>query len=118
MYWQAGVLEFEASAGTAWTFAEAYGTVGAMDSYLESPLYVPLPVGKAQEFKIRVRGAAQVQLRIGPDKWLPLERAAGDAELYRLTASVPEAGSVQIVARLPQGGNTYWTLVDFPRERK
>ena len=118
MYWQAGVLEFEASAGTEWTFAETYASAGAMDSYLESPLYVPLPAGKAQEFKIRVHGAEQVQLRIGRRKWTPLERAADEPELYRVTASVPEAASVQIVARPSRAGNVYWTLVDFRPERK
>ena len=118
MYWQAGVLEFEASAGTEWTFAETYCSVGAMDSYLEGPLYVPLPAGKAQDFKIRVHGAEQVQLRIGPRQWTPMERAANDVELYHLTATVPAAASVQIVARPPRAGNTYWTLADFTPERK
>ena len=118
MYWQAGVLEFEASAGTEWKFAETYGSVGAMDSYLESPLYVPLPAGKSQEFKIRVHGAEQVQLRIGQQKWTPMERTADDGELYHVTASVPEADSVQIVARPPRAGNMYWPLVDFTPERK
>ena len=118
MYWQAGVLEFEVSAGTEWTFAETYNSVGAMDSSLESPLYVPLPAGKVQEFKIRVHGAEQVQLRIGQRAWTPMERAANDAELYHVTATVPATASVQIVARPPRAGDTYWTLVDFTPERK
>ncbi|MEI8371541.1 MAG: transglutaminase domain-containing protein [Planctomycetota bacterium] len=118
VYRHAGVLEFEASAGMDWKFAETFGSIGEMDSYLESPLYVPLPAGKAQEFKIRVHGAEQVQLRIGQQKWIPMERAADDAELYHVTATVPEADSVQIVARAPRASNTYWTLVDFTPERK
>lgn len=118
MYWQAGVLEFEAAAGTEWTFAETYGLVGTMDSYLEDPLYVPLPTGKAQNFRIRVHGAEQVKLRLGPRRWIPMERAANDKELYRVTAIVPGADSVQIVARPPGTDNTYWTLVNFSPERR
>ena len=111
-YWQAGTLEFAANAGTPWIFAETYSTVATMDSCLESPLYVPLPAAKAQEFKIRVHGAERVQLRIG-GKWIPMQPAADDAELYRATASVSEGTTAQIVARPPRSGNTYWTLADF-----
>ena len=113
MYWQAGVLEFEARSGTAWTFAQSYGSVATMDSCLENPLYVPLPANKAQEFKIRVHGAQRVQLRIGERTWIPMERAAGDADLYHVTATVPDAASVQIMAQPLRAGNTYWTLVNF-----
>ena len=61
-------------------------------------LYVPLAAGKDQEFKIRVRNAEQVQLRVGPRKWIPMQRASNDPELYQVTASVPADTSVQIVA--------------------
>ncbi len=118
MYWQVATLEFEASAGTTWTFAETYSSVEGIDSFLESPLYVPLAADKEQEFKIRVRSAQRVQLRVGPRKWIPLQRAAGESELYQVTASIPADTSVRIVASPPGGGNTYWTIVDYAPERK
>ncbi len=117
-YWQAATLEFVASAGTPWTFAQAYSSVEGMDSFLESPVYVPLTTGKDQQFTIRVRNAKTVQLRIGERKWIPLQPASDDPERYQVTASVPPDTSVQIVALPPRGGNTYWSLVDFTPKRK
>ncbi len=116
--WRAATLEFEANAGTAWTFAESYGSVEGMDSFLESPLYVPLAAGTDQQFKIRVRNAEQVQLLVGPRKWIPMQRASNDPELYQVTTLVPADTSVQIVALPPRRGNRYWTLVDFTPDRK
>ena len=48
----------------------------------------------------------------------PCNRAAGDTELYQVTASIPADTSVRIVASPPGGGNTYWTIVDYVPERK
>lgn len=117
-YWQAGTLEFDAKAGTQWTFAETNSSVQGIDSFLESPVYVPLITGKDQEFKIRVRNAEQVQLRVGAQKWVPMLRAQNDPELYQATAAIPADASVQIVALPPRGGNTYWTIADFASGRK
>jgi hypothetical protein len=125
-YWQAATLEFVASAGTPWTFAEGYSSVEGIDSFLESPLYVPLTAGASKpdaqarnvQFKIRVRNAQKVQLRIGQRQWIPMQPAADDAELYQVTAAVPADTSVQIVALPPHRDNTYWTLVDFTPDRK
>jgi hypothetical protein len=74
---------------------------------------VPLTTGKPQEFRIRLRGAEQVHLRIGPDRWLPMGRAADDPALYRLTADVPRGAPVQIMAREPRSAGPHWMLVDF-----
>ena len=79
---------------------------------------MPLAAGKDQEFKIRVRNAEKVQLRVGPQTWIPMQRAASDPELYQATASLPADRSVQIVASPPRGGNTYWTIVDYAPDRK
>ncbi len=125
-YWQAATLEFEAAAGTAWTFADTYSSVEGIDSFLESPVYVPLaasalkPDAQASnvQFKIRVRNAQQVQLCVGQRKWIPMPRTDDDPELYQATASVPANASVKIVALPARGANTYWTLVDFTPDRK
>ena len=92
--------------------------MAGIQSYLETPLYVPLRSGKDQEFRIRVRNAQQVQLRVGEKKWIPMRRAASDPDLYQLIASVPADARLQIVALPPQGGNTYWTIVDYAPDRK
>ena len=42
-----------------------------IDSFLESPVYVPLTAGKDQQFKIRVRNAERVQLRVGQRSGFP-----------------------------------------------
>ena len=97
LYWQAATLEFEASAGTAWTLAETYSSDEGIDSFLEGPVYVPLTAGKEQDFKIRVRNAENVQLRLGPKKWIPMQPAADDPELYQVTATVPADSLVRIV---------------------
>ena len=115
-YWQAGTLEFAAAAGTPWTFADAYSSVEGIDSYLESPVYVPLAAGTEQPFKIRVHNAQRVQLCVGR-KWIPMQRADNDPELYQVTAAVPAEGNVKIVALPLRGGKDYWTIVDFaPRK--
>jgi len=116
LYWQAGLLEFNASAGTPWTFAETFSSVSGIDSFLEGPVYAPLPADKPQEFKIRVRGAEQVQLRVGEQKWIPMQAAASEPELYTVTAAAPAEAHVQIVARPPHAGNTYWTIVDYGKK--
>ncbi len=67
----AGRLELESSAGTPWLFPKTFTSAAGMDAYLESPLYVPLATGKPQEFRIRLRGAEQVHLRIGPGRGCP-----------------------------------------------
>jgi signal transduction histidine kinase len=109
----AGRIELESSAGTPWLFPKTFTSAADMDAYLEGPLYVPLTTGKPQEFRIRLRGAEQVHLRIGPDRWLPMGRAADDPALYRLTADVPRGAPVQIMAREPRSAGPHWMLVDF-----
>jgi hypothetical protein len=83
-----------------------------MDAYLYSPLYVPLTAGKPQDFRIRVRGAEQVHLRIG-EQWLPMDREAGDKDVYRVTATIPPGASARILAKQPGKDSPHWTLVDF-----
>ena len=114
LYWRCGSLEFQSGGGSAWTFPKTFGTVGAMDAYLFVPLYVPLAAGTSQEFRIRVLGAEQVQLRIGEQQWVPMQRAADDPEVYRVTTAVPAKTAVKIVARGRGEGNRYWTLVEWP----
>jgi hypothetical protein len=72
-----------------------------------------LPAGQRAEFKIRVRGAEKVQLRIGDDQWIPMRQAADG--FYAVGAVVPAGSSVKIVANPSSGGNTYWTLADFSK---
>jgi hypothetical protein len=116
-YWQAATLEFDARAGTTWTMAKTHSSVEGIDSFLESPVYVPLAAGKEQEFKIRVRNAGKVQLRLGRQTWIPMPPAADDPELYRVTAAVPAEGLVRIVAQ-PRSGGSSWTLADFTPDQK
>lgn len=118
LYWHAAILEFEAKAGTPWNLAKTYSSTEGIDSFLEGPIYVPLAADKEQEFKIRVRNAEKVQLRLGPRKWIPMQPAADDPELYQVTATVPADSLVRIVG-LPQGpGATYRTLADFTPDQK
>ena len=88
-----------------------------MDVYLFSPLYVPLTPGRREQFKIRVRGAEQVHVRIGENRWLPMTRSSDDREVYHLAAEVPADGSVRIMAKEPGKDSRHWTLVDFSPEK-
>ena len=45
-----------------------------------------------------------------------MQPAAEDPELYAATATPPADAKVQIVARPPGGGNTYWTIVDYGKK--
>ena len=112
-YWQAAVLEFAASAGTAHAFPKTFGSMGGMDCFLENPLFEPLAADTDHRFKIRVRNAQQVQLLIGQGKWVPMQRAANDPELYEATAAVPAGSSARIMALPPRGGGNYWALIEF-----
>ena len=79
---------------------------------------MPLVAGKDQEFKIRVRKAEKVQIRVGPQTWIPMQRASSDPELFQATTSLPADRSVRIVASPLRGGDTYWTIVDYAPDRK
>ncbi|MGA2033134.1 MAG: transglutaminase domain-containing protein [Thermoguttaceae bacterium] len=115
-YWLAAKLELQASGGTPWTFPETFGSFAAMEAFLYSPLYVPLTTDKPQEFKIRVRGAEEVHLRIGGRQWLPMKTGPEEKEVYRATATIPRDTAVQIVAKQPGQDASHWTLVDFTPE--
>ena len=115
-YWQAATLEFEAAAGTPWTFAEAYSSVEGIDSFLESPVYVPLPAGTdaAVQDPRPQRPAGATLRRPEVDS-----HAAGGRRSRALPGDGrgPGRWDVKIVALPPHGGKDYWTLVDFaPRK--
>jgi hypothetical protein len=115
-YWQVAAVEFESSRGTAWLFPKTFSSVSAMDACLYSPLYVPLANGKPQEFKIRVQGAEQVHLLLDK-QWVPMERVAGEKDLYRTTATVAQGQAVRIMAKEPGKDKQHWGVVDFASPR-
>ena len=109
----AASLDFQSASGSAKTFPKTYGSFGALDGYLYSPLFVPLATDKPLLFKVRLYGASGVSLAIGDKPWLPLAPSASEENVYELTTAVPPGARARLNAKKPSEGTSYTTLIDF-----
>jgi len=111
-YWRCASFVFDTTGGTARTFPETYGVYNRLGASLYSPLYLPIPTGRPTSFRIRVPGAAEVNLVIDR-RWQELSRVPGQDHLFSLTATVPPGASAVLAAKPPGNDAGHQTLVSF-----